>query len=165
MVQPQPSDDPAESVPKLEDVGCVGRIIRIAETGDGRYMLGLFGIARFRIASELPVSTLYRQCRVDYGEFAGDLLPVADDGQIDRAGVLDALRAFARAKGIELDWRSIDLTPNENLVNALSMMSPFGPREKQALLEARDVKSRAEVLIAITEIELARGGEAPTTLQ
>ncbi len=85
---------------------------------------------------------------------------------MDRAGVVKALRDFVQAADVRVDWQGIEEAPNEALVNALCMMSPFGVREKQALLEAEDLKTRAEVLIALTEIELARGGSgSDNTLQ
>ena len=109
--------------------------------------------------------TLYRQCRGDFSPFASDFTPRCGEEEVDRAGVLAALRLFAKAIKQDIDWKSINDAPNEALVNALSIMSPFGPKEKQALLEAADLKTRADVLIAITEMELARGGDAPTQLQ
>ena len=92
------------------------------------------------------------------------LRSLSGEDEVDRDGVLQALRKFVAAADVNVDWRGIEEAPNEALVNALCMMSPFGPREKQALLEAPDLKRRAEVLIAITEIELARGdnGAEPT---
>ena len=84
---------------------------------------------------------------------------------MDREAVLDALRRFAEASNLKIDWDGIDQAPNEALVNALAMMSPFGTREKQALLEAPDIKTRAQILIAATEMELARGANAPSSLQ
>jgi len=92
---------------------------------------------------------------------------VEDDGEsdVDRAAVLTALRNFADANRLKIDWKSIEQTPNEALVNALAMMSPFGPEEKQALLEAKSLSARADVLVAITEIELARGNGPSTNLQ
>jgi Lon protease-like protein len=122
-------------------------------------------VARFRIVEELAATTPYRQCKVDYAPFAGDFTPRAGEQEVDRAGLLKALRSFAEATRLSLDWKAIDQAPNEELVNALSMMSPFGPKEKQALLEAPSLKRRAEVLVAITEIELARGGNPSSTLQ
>ena len=90
----------------------------------------------------------------------------AGEEEVDRAGLLKALRSFAKANELKIDWKGVNEAANEALVNALAMMCPFGPREKQALLEAPSLKSRAEVLVAITEIELARGGSDPdTTLQ
>jgi uncharacterized protein len=166
MIQPDPEAVGSAAVPKLYGVGCAGRITQLAETGDGRYLITLVGIARFRVAEELATTTLFRQCRVEFEPFAADFLARAGEEAVDRAGVLKALRDFVAAADVRVDWDGIDQAPNEALVNALCMMSPFGPREKQALLEAPDLKTRAEVLVAITEIELARGGSgSETTLQ
>ncbi|MBA4333594.1 MAG: peptidase S16, partial [Methylobacterium sp.] len=95
-----------------------------------------------------------------------DFTARAGEEAVDRNALLKALRAFAKASELKIDWKGVNEAPNEALVNALSMMCPFGPREKQALLEAPTLKERAEVLVAITEIELARnGGDPETTLQ
>jgi hypothetical protein len=170
MIQPDPShSDPAhpgtEEKPNLFKVGCIGRITQIAESGDGRYMLQLTGVVRFRVEQELNVATLYRQCRVTYQPFADDFIGHKGEDQVDRKAVLDALTAFLKANNLKTDWKSIESAPNEALVNALAMMSPYGTPEKQALLEAPDLKSRAEILIAVTEMELAKktagGGDAP----
>ena len=126
----------------------------------------LTGISRFRIDEELGTTTLYRQCRVDFGAYPADFTARAGEDEVDRAGVVKALRDFVQAADVRVDWQSIEDAPNEALVNALCMMSPFGVREKQALLEAETLKTRAEVLIALTEIELARGGSnTDNTLQ
>ncbi len=146
------------SVPKLHSIGCAGRITQFAETGDGRYLVTLTGIARFRVVDELPAVTPYRQCRVDFGPFSRDFEARAGEDQVDRDGVIRTLKLFVEANELRIDWKGIREASNEALVNALSMMSPFEPREKQALLEAPDLKTRAEILIAITEMELARGG-------
>ena len=166
MIQPEPDDGRQPEIPPLLKVGCLGRITQLAETGDGRYIITLTGISRFRLLEELSVTTAYRQARVDYEPFATDFVARAGEEGVDRKGLLKALRDFARVNDLKIDWKGVNEAPNEALVNALSMMCPFGPREKQALLEAATLKDRAEVLVAITEIELARGGGDPdTTLQ
>jgi uncharacterized protein len=165
MIQPDDSSNDRNTNPTLFSVGCAGRITQFAETGDGRYILSLTGIARFRIGEELPVSTPYRQCRVDMSAFVDDFVPRAGENEVNRAEVLRTLREFAKANKLKIDWKSIQNTPNEPLVNELSMLSPFGPKEKQALLEAKDLKYRAEVLVAMTEIELARGSSSDQSLQ
>lgn len=163
MIQPRAQNSDAH--PELQRVGCLGRITQFGETGDGRYMVTLTGLVRFGVVEELDVVTPYRQCRVDYAAFAGDLKRREGEDDVDRDSVLRALRNFAEANRLKVDWKSIEQTPNEALVNALAMMSPFGPDEKQALLEAETLRARAEVLVAITEIELARGGGASSNLQ
>jgi uncharacterized protein len=163
MIQPDPEG--GEERPPLFKVGCAGRITQFAESGDGRYIITLTGVSRFTMLEEIPATTPYRQGRVDFEPFAADFKARDGEEQVDRDGVLKALRDFAEENQLQIDWDSINQAPNEALVNALSMMSPFGPREKQALLEASDLKGRAEVLVAITEIELARGRNASSTLQ
>ncbi|MCQ0989795.1 LON peptidase substrate-binding domain-containing protein [Jiella marina] len=145
-----------EGEPLLCEVGCMGRIVSFAESGDGRYIISLHGIARFRVLEELTVRTPFRSCRV--AAFLGDLDPGEGAGDVDRDGLLRAFRQYLEANDMEADWDSIAQASNETLVNALSMMSPYGAAEKQALLEAPDLKTRAETLVAITEISLAREG-------
>src|SRR5207253_3201891 len=170
MIQPDPSHSDSahsgpEDKPALFKVGCVGRITQLAESGDGRYLLQLTGVARFKVDEELNVATLYRQCRVSYVPFADDFIARKGEDEVDRKAVLDALSAFLKANNLKTDWQGVESAPNEALVNALAMMSPYGPAEKQALLEAPDLKSRAEILVAVTEMELAKktagGGEPP----
>lgn len=166
MIQPEQNQTPQTADrPTLFGVGCVGRITQIAETGDGRYVLQLTGVARFRLEEELSVATPYRQCRVTFAPFADDFVARRGEEGVDRKAVIDALTAFLKVKKLKADWDGINEAPNEALVNALAMMSPYGVAEKQALLEAPDLKSRAEILVAITEMELARGdgsnGETP----
>jgi Lon protease-like protein len=164
MIQPDDANPGPENKPNLYKVGCVGRITQLAETGDGRYLLQLTGIARFRIDKELSVSTPYRQCRVTYTPFTDDFTARKGEDEVDRASVLRALSDFLTANNLKADWEGIENAPNEALVNALAMMSPYGTAEKQALLEAPDLKTRAEILVAATEIELAKktsGGETP----
>ncbi|CAM5761239.1 LON peptidase substrate-binding domain-containing protein [Bosea minatitlanensis] len=166
MIQPVPDDGRSPEIPPLLKVGCLGRITQFAETGDDRYIVTLTGISRFRVAEELSVATPYRQARVDYAPFARDFVARAGEEEVDRDGLLRALRDFAKVNDLKIDWKGVNEAPNEALVNALAMMCPFGPREKQALLEAESLRERAAVLVAITEIELARGGGDPdTTLQ
>ena len=164
MIQPDPAHPGPEDHPNLFRIGCVGRITQIAESGDGRYVLQLTGVARFRIEAELKVATAYRQCRVSYQPFTDDFIARKGEDDVDRKAVITALQAFLKVNNLKTDWQGIESAPNEALVNALSMMSPYGVAEKQALLEAPNLKSRAEMLVALTEIELARkntDGETP----
>ena len=163
MIQPDTAHPGPEDKPNLFKIGCVGRITQIAESGDGRYLLQLTGIARFRIAEELPVTTPYRQCQVSYA-FPDDFTPRKGEDDVDRTSLLRSLTAFLDANNLKADWEGIENAPNEALVNALAMMSPYGTAEKQALLEAPDLKTRAEILVTLTEIELAKktsGTEGP----
>jgi Lon protease-like protein len=164
MIQPDTAHPGPDERPHLFKVGCVGRITQFAETGDGRYLIQLTGVSRFAVEQELSVPTPYRQCRVTYAPFADDFVARKGEQAVDRAAVLESLSAFLKANKLKADWEGIENAPNEALVNALAMMSPYGPAEKQALLEAPDLKTRAEILVAVTEIELAKSltpGETP----
>jgi Lon protease-like protein len=166
MIQPDTGHPGPEAKPNLYKIGCVGRITQIAETGDGRYVMQLTGIARFRVEEELSVATAYRQCRVTYQPFVADFVARKGEDEVDRPALLGALSAFLKANNLKADWDGIENAPNEALVNALAMMSPYGSAEKQALLEAPDLKTRAEILVAVTEIELAKSRvEGETKLQ
>ncbi len=156
MVQPEVDQSPRTRPSGLFDVGCVGRITQFAETGDNRYVISLTGVARFKVKEELTVVTPYRQCLVTFEPFISDFIARAGEDEVDRPAVLSSLKNFVEANQLQIDWKGISAASNEALVNALCMMAPFGPREKQALLEASDLKKRAELLVAITEIELAR---------
>lgn len=165
MIQPDESKGGSAAVPALFSVGGAGKITQFAETGDGRYLITLTGIARFRVKEELPATTLYRQCRVDFAPFRSDLMPRLGEEHVDRETLLKTLAAYLRANKLEADWKDINEAPTEALVNGLSMMSPYGVREKQALLEAPDLKTRADVLVAITEMALARDGDNDLPMQ
>jgi Lon protease-like protein len=163
MIQPDEAHPGNPGRPNLYRIGCAGRITQIAETGDGRYVLQLTGIARFRIEEELKVSTAYRQCRVAFQPFLDDFVARKGEEKVDRESLLKALSDFLTANNLKADWDGIEQAPNEALVNALAMMSPYGAAEKQALLEAPDLKTRAEILVALTEIELAKADGADDT--
>lgn len=154
MIQPDGSKPPGAFGPALCEIGCAGRISAFSETEDGRYLITLTGIARFTVVEELTVPTAFRQCRIDAHPFVHDFCTGCGDA-VDRDAVLDAFRAYLRAHNLEADWDSVYRATNETLVNALAMMAPFGTAEKQALLEAPDLKARAETLVALTEMALA----------
>lgn len=160
MVQPRAGEE-EDDAPGLSEVGCLGRLTSFQETGDGRYLITLTGVCRFRVAGEIDAETPFRQCRISIAEFTDDLTPRCGEEEVDRARLLDTFRKYLEANNLETDWDSINRASTETLVNALSMMSPYGLREKQALLEAPDLSARAEVLIAVTEMALARGGDDP----
>jgi len=156
MIQPDVTHSSDSERPSLFKVGCVGRITQLAESGDGRYIIELTGVSRFEVVEEVAASTPYRQCRVDYFPFVDDFTARKGEDEVDRDALLEALTEFLKANHLKVDWEGIESAPNEALVNALAMMSPYGPAEKQALLEAPDLKTRAEVLIAVTEMDLAK---------
>jgi Lon protease-like protein len=164
MIQPDIRHSGPADKPVLYKVGCVGRITQLAESGDGRYLIELTGVSRFELLGELTVLTPYRQCRVTFAPFADDFVARKGEADVDRDAVITALKDFLKANDLKADWQGIENAPNEALINALAMMSPYGSAEKQALLEAKDLKTRAEILVAVTEIELAKSrtpGETP----
>lgn len=161
MVQPSSDDDvaqegDADAKPEIYPVGCAGRISSFSETSDGRILITLTGIARFRIEEEMSTVTPYRICRVEFDSFADDLKPGLDQEKVDRDRLLDVFRRYLTAHELEADWDSVHRSSNETLVNTLSMISPYPPQEKQALLEAKGIAERAEVLIALTEMALSK---------
>jgi Lon protease-like protein len=160
MIQPDVTHSASSESPALFSVGTLGRITQLSESGDGRYLIELTGISRFKIVEELHATTPYRQCRVDYRPFADDFIPRKGEDEVDREALLQTLADFLTANDLKTDWEGVESAPNEALVNALAMMSPYGPAEKQAFLEAPDLKTRAEILIAVTEIELAKNGNS-----
>lgn len=159
MVQPSLDGGKREDgEPEICKMGCVGRVVSFSESGDGRYLISLQGVCRFRIAEELDVGTPFRQCRII--PFEADLRePSPDAAEVNRPALLKAFRAYLEANDLEADWDSVSRAENATLVNALSMMAPYGAAEKQALLEAPDICARADTLIAITEMVVARGND------
>ena len=155
MIQPafDAPDDAAR--PALCEIGCLGRITSFSETGDGRYAIVLSGVTRFRVAEELATRTPYRQVRISIAGFTDLSEPLSGEDAVDRTALLRTLRDYLKANDLDADWDSVNRASNAGLVTALSMMSPWGPPEKQALLESPDHATRARTLIAITEMALA----------
>ncbi len=143
----QPKDDAPR--PALYPVGGVGRITQFSETGDGRFMIALSGVSRFRIAAELEVDTPYRQAEVLYDDFAGDTEDASSLAAAQRADVEQRLRTYLDTQGLSADWDAVASADDESLVNTIAAVCPFDPAEKQALLEAPDVPARAATLSAL----------------
>jgi Lon protease-like protein len=149
----------------LAEIGCIGRVTQYAETGDGRIIITLMGICRFRVVTEIPTKMAFRTCRIDVEPFVDDFTVGLGNDAVDRKVLLETFKAYLESRSLEADWESIERASNESLVNTLSMMSPYGPAEKQALLEARTLRERADILVAVTELALASGSESGSTLQ
>ena len=152
MVQPVHAEpDPVSDTAELYRTGCLGRITSFAETDDGRFLITLTGVSRFRIADEVESVRGYRRVAVRYDAFADDLQE--DTGATaDRQRLLGAVRAFFRLQGIDTDWSAIKEAPDGALVTSLAMTCPFEPREKQALLECRGLIERGELLTTLMEM-------------
>ncbi len=157
LIQPQTSA--LEPQPPLARVGCAGRITSFNETSDGRYLITLTGICRFRVTTELQVKTPYRQVRADFTPFEADLRAPDPAADFDRHGFLDALRPYLEHRGLNVDWDTAEAAPQEALINSLAMALPFEPPEKQALLEAETLDARAEALTALLRIDAASDGD------
>jgi Lon protease-like protein len=165
MVQTRPGGD--DERPNLAPVGCAGRVTSFAETSDGRYLVTLTGVCRFRVGDELPSRSPYRQVRVDFTTFEEDLREQAEGatGGGEAEALLGALRRYLDHRGLAIDWSSAEAAPSDALINSLAMALPFEPVEKQALLEAPTLTERRETLVALLEIDAAGDDEDPTMIQ
>jgi uncharacterized protein len=166
MIQPRETpasgNRPAEK--RLQAIGCAGRLTGFSETDDGRYMITLSGASRFRVKEEIQGFTPYRRCMVDWATFARDLGPAENDRGFRRDDFLDLLgRYFAHMK-LSTDWDGLKEAEPELLINSLSMLCPFSPEDKQALLEAPTLDTRRETLVTLIEFAL-RGGADEEILQ
>jgi uncharacterized protein len=154
----QPRDDGKKS--SLYTTGCVGRITEWEETDDGRIVMSLVGVTRFSIAEEVPVITPYRQIRADYAIFSTDLIAAPELHPAIRKQLLDDLRTYLDVRGLGADWDAVGAAGDETVVSALTMLCPFSPAEKQALLEAGDLGARTDILSTL--LTLGAQGDEPT---
>ena len=142
---------------RLCAIGCAGRVTAFSETEDGRYMITLSGISRFRLREEVQGFTPYRRAEVDWSAFARDTGPAEDDPALDRPALLERLSRYFTHQRLGTDWDSLKEAEPELLVNALSMLLPFSPEDKQALLEAPSLVTRRETLETLLEFALRSG--------
>ncbi len=161
IIQPERTESEDESpvgkAVRLRRVGCTGRLTAFQELDDGRLVITVTGIARFDVAQEMLTAKPYRVCEVSYERFKDDFAPGVGEDDVDREDLIRVFKSYLDAHDLKADWKAIHNAPTEFLVNSLSIMCPYGPEEKQALLEAHDLKTRAEVLTALAEMELASG--------
>jgi Lon protease-like protein len=141
--------------PSLSQVGCAGRITSYSETGDGKYLIALTGVCRFRVVAEVEAPRPYRQVRADFAFFEADLQSEDDGVEFERAPFLNLLRRYLDNRGLGVEWEVVNEAPGPALVNSLCMALPFAPPEKQALLEAIDLETRRKALVALLEIDSA----------
>lgn len=150
----------------LRRVGCAGRISSFTESEDGHAVITLAGVARFAVAGEIAGDMPFRMGRVDFGPYTQDFIGGHGEEEVDRPRLIATLRSYLITNNLNADWDRINSASNERLVNTLSILSPYGPEEKQCLLEAPDLRSRAEALVALAEMELAtRDDGSGTSLQ
>ena len=159
IIQPRANreseESPQDNGTPLRLTGCVGRLTAYSETDDARLLITLAGICRFDVVNEAAWERPYRRCLVTYEPYHLDLVRGHGQEAVDWPQLIEVLKTYLAAREMTADWESIERSPAELLVNTLSMISPYGPEEKQALLEARSLKERAEVLMALARMELA----------
>jgi Lon protease-like protein len=158
LIQPvdNAEESPRDRAP-LRSVGCLGRLTHFEENGDDRYFIILEGVCRFDLVAELTVMTPYRQAVISAAAYASDFEHGFGAESVDRDRFIKMMHDYADFASIEMNWDEIAKTPIADLVNFCCMVSPYGANEKQALLEATTIRSRAETLIAMAEVEMARG--------
>ena len=162
MVQPNPVT--GRDGHGLQRIGCVGRITQFSETEDGRYMITLGGLSRFRVLREVKSFLPYRRCEVSWEGFEQDLQDSDCDAGFHREAFLRVLDRYFDKRGLSADWDQLKEADNELLINSLSMMLDFDVEDKQALLEAPSLQTRRETLVTLIEYSL-RGGQDEGMLQ
>lgn len=155
MIQPR-GDGPAEK-PALQLIGCVGRLVSFTETEEGRYMITLAGVSRFRVTGEVEGFTPYRRVEASWAGFERDRGPVEHDPGMDRPRLVALLRRYFEARELATDWATLSKAEDELLINALSTLCPFAPQDRQALLEAPSLADRRETLMTLIEFALHAG--------
>lgn len=160
----QPREVPNGTEKRLQAIGCAGRLTGFSETEDGRYMITLSGISRFRVVQEVQGFTPYRRCSVDWTPFARDLGGAEEDCGFRREAFLALLGRYFAAMQLSSDWGSLKEAEEELLINSLSMLCPLTPEDKQALLEAPSLQTRRETLVTLMEFAL-RGGSDDEVMQ
>lgn len=160
----QPNEVPGRGGTGLHTIGCAGRIMQFSETEDGRYLITLAGVSRFRVVKEIEGFTPYRRCDVVWDGFDRDLGPDETDTAFQRQGFLKLLERYFDARQLSADWETLKEADDELLVNSLSMMLDFDPEDKQALLEAPSLTTRRETLVTLMEYQL-RGGQESEMMQ
>ncbi len=158
MVQGDASKPRGERGAAVYSVGCLGRVSSFSETDDGRFLITLTGLMRFRIVDEVEMHRGYRRMQVDYAPYLADQGPLPANETVPRAELMAALRPYFASQGMEVNWEAIEKTPEAMLVNTLSMLCPFAVAEKQALLEAPNEAERTGMMLAL--MRMALHGEA-----
>lgn len=159
-----PMQDPLPEGSRLSSIGCAGRIVRFAEHEDGRLSITLAGISRFRLRAEVEGFTPWRRGQVEWADFPRDIGPAETDPALDRPAFMALLARFLKARGLDLDLAALAQAGDEDLINALSVICPFPPEDRQALLEAPSLPTRRETLVTLIEFAL-RGGSSDEILQ
>ena len=154
MIQPIKinTGDSLKEANKYQKVGGDGRIVSFTETDDGRYLITLEGISRFKFTKEIKHQKPYILSEIDWGLYANDLVPFEGLNSFDRNGFLEILKKYLDSAQIASDWEVLKKAREEVLVNSLSMLCPFEPEEKQVLLEAETIVNRLDVLVTLMKL-------------
>lgn len=160
----QPNEVPGREGPGLHSIGCAGRITQFSETEDGRFMITLGGVSRFRVVKEIEGFSPYRKCEVKWDGFDRDLGAEESDGGLNRKPLMDLLGRYFETRGLSADWGTLKEADDELLINSLSMMLDFEAEDKQALLEAPSLETRRETLVTLIEYAM-RGGNDEGLMQ
>lgn len=167
MVQPSEPDLSNRAAgpinPPVYPTGCAGRITSFSEADDGRYLITLTGVSRFRIRDELPLMSGYRRVEAEWQPYAADLEEPVSEPEFDRQRFVQGLRGFLGQRQVTADWAAIEKAPAEQLITSIAMLGPFAPEEKQALLEAATLSERARLLTALVEMAALHPTEEPGT--
>ena len=153
----QPREVPEGSEKRLHTIGCAGRLTAVSETEDGRYMITLAGVSRFRVTNEVSGFTPYIRTEVSWSGFERDLGLAEKDKGLDRDHLMDLLKRYFEFNSLSTDWDSLGGADDELLINSLSMLCPFDAEDKQALLEAPSLATRRETLVTLIEFALRSG--------
>lgn len=164
MIQPRetPASEKRANEKRLQAIGCAGRLTGFSETEDGRYMITLSGISRYRVKEEVQGFTPYRRCLVDWSPFSRDLGLSEDDPGFRREDFMGLLARYFTKLELSTDWNSLKEAEPELLINSLSMLCPFSPEDKQALLETPTLVTRRETIVTLIEFALRGSGEVET---
>ena len=149
MIQPKKINK-EKDIPQLHEIGCLGKITSFKETDDGRYIIDLRGIIRFKISSEINNSKLYRECEVIYDKYLDDLDKKKEDLKFsDLELIFKDLKSLFEKRGFIINWKALEKQSLDEIINALAMASPFSIEEKQILLEAVNLKLRKNKIAEI----------------
>ena len=143
----QPKKDLNESTNDLYEVGCVGKIVSFDETEDGRYVIVLNGMSRFKVLKEIKNNKLYRECEISFDEFKEDLILEKKETKFDDINLIfKDLRKLFEKNGYTINWKDLEKQNLDQTINTLAMASPFSIEEKQVLLETKNLNSRKDKL-------------------
>ena len=150
MIQPKNSKKKDNDIPQLHEIGCLGKITSFKETDDGRYIIDLKGIIRFKISSEIKTNKIYRECEVSYETYLNDLDQRKEDLKFsDLELIFKDRKSLFEKRGFIINWKALEKQSLDETINALAMASPFSLEEKQILLEAVNLKLRKNKIAEI----------------